>query len=374
MTAPPTSTTGPPPRRGWLAPLLKGLGLALGITLLVGLIRAAGPQKVLEYLTNLGGWWLLVLAVSASWFVLNSLGWWFTFRPRIAPLGRLLRIHLVAEAVSNVTPFFALGGEPLKLLLLRDRASAGVALASVVNDNVVHVITAVVFMLLGLAAGVFLYPLPPMVALVLAGAILLFGVGAGLLVWRGQRGLLAPLARLALRLRVPLPARLASELVPRATAVDQGIGAFLTQRRGDFAGCFAAHLGGRLMGAVEAWVVLQALGTPVSLGTALFLIAVMHVLVNLIFGVIPNQLGVQEGAAWLLFASIGLDPSAAVALALVRRIRGFFWIGVGLLLLAISRTGAGSGRPAREGLAAPGPAAGSGTGPPSGGDPAAAAG
>ena len=163
-------------------------------------------------------------------------------------------------------------------------------------------------------------------------------------------------------------------LVPRATAVDQGIGAFLTQRRGDFAGCFAAHLGGRLMGAVEAWVVLQALGTPVSLGTALFLIAVMHVLVNLIFGVIPNQLGVQEGAAWLLFASIGLDPSAAVALALVRRIRGFFWIGVGLLLLAISRTGAGSGRPAREGLAAPGPAAGSGTGPPSGGDPAAAAG
>jgi uncharacterized membrane protein YbhN (UPF0104 family) len=100
------------------------------------------------------------------------------------------------------------------------------------------------------------------------------------------------------------------------------------------------HLAGRLLGAVEAWIIMAALGMPVSFAGAVFVIAVAHVFVNLAFAFVPSQLGVQEATAYALFSAVGLDPSSAVALMLARRVRGFFWNGIGLALLA-----RGPGRP-----------------------------
>lgn len=351
--ASPASPQGAGPGRGRriAARAAKLVGLAAGLALLALMIDKAGPLRLLAHLRSLGWWSLAVLAVSSTWFMLNSWGWRFTFPPRRPGFGRLLRVHLISEAVSNITPFLALGGEPLKIVLLGREVGTGAALASVVNDNVVHVITAVLFMLAGLGFGLLSFRLEPALLGGLGGALVLFTLATLLLVQRGRQGLLAPLARLALRLRLPLPRSSKAVLLERAAAVDAQIGEFLARRQRDFLGCLTGHLAGRLMGAVEAWVILWALGTPVSLGTAIFLIAVMHVLVNLVFSIIPSQLGVQEGAAYLLFAAIGLDPSAAVALALIRRIRGFFWIGVGLVLLGISR--AAKPHPAPPAAAAP---------------------
>ena len=94
-----------------------------------------------------------------------------------------------------------------------------------------------------------------------------------------------------------------------------------------------AHLAGRLLGAVEAWLILDALGFPLSPAGALVLIGGMHVAGNLAFAFVPAQLGVQEGLAWLLLGALGLDPASAVALSLARRVRGLAWTSVGLLLL-----------------------------------------
>lgn len=337
-----TADGGPPPAArppAWRTALrwaLRLLGLAAGVTLLVSMIRTAGPTRILHSLQDLGGWSVLIVGVSATWFLLNTWGWQRAFEGQRPGFLRLLQAHLMAETVSNITPFLALGGEPLKVLLLHRRVGTSSVVASVLNDNVVHVISAVLFMLLGLLCGGLLFEMDGALLGVLVAAIAIFGGLTFLLVRGMQAGLLARVAGWILRLPLPIPGG-RERWVERAAAVDSQVGGFLRSRRKDFLLCLVGHLAGRLMGAVEAWVILAALGHPVSFGTAVFIIAVVHVLVNLLFSIIPSQLGIQEAAAYLLFELIGLDPAVAVVLALVRRIRGFFWIGVGLALLAIVR-------------------------------------
>lgn len=342
--APSASESPPPPRaaRRRLTRWLKGLALAVGIGLLVLMVRRAGPALVLRQMLGLGPWFLVVLLVSSSWFVMNTWGWWQTFDPRPRSFWRLLRVHLVSEAVSNITPFLALGGEPLKVMMLREELGGSAVTAAVVNDNLVHVVSAVAFMVVGLGCGLLLFDLDAQLLAVLLGGIVGFALLSGALLFGGSKGALGRLLRQLRRLRIPLPGASPEVWQERAETVDRQIADFLGRRRRDFLLCLLGHLGGRLLGAVEAWVVLYALGHPVSLATAVFIIAIIHVLVNLVFSVIPSQLGVQEAVAYLLFQLIGLDPAAAVVLALVRRIRSFVWIGVGLALGGVS----GGGSPA----------------------------
>ena len=337
---PPGDTAGSTPKRAredtWRhrVALLRWGGAIGGLTLLVFMIRQAGVSRVVAQLVALGPWVLIILPVSASWFLLNTYAWSIALRPRRVSWRALLRAHVIGEAVSNLTPFMALGGEPLKIALLRGLVPDEVAAASVVGDNVVHAASAPVFMMLGLALGVWAFGF----GAALAGRLLVPVAVAGLAAWGllrlSGRGLVAPTVRLALR---ALSRNAHATLVDRAGNVDRTVGEFLRAGQWPVWAALGAHLAGRMMGAVEACVIMAALGTPLSLAAATFVIAVTHVAVNLVFSVVPSQLGVQEGAAYLLFSAVSLDPASAIALMLVRRVRGFFWNGVGLALLADDR-------------------------------------
>lgn len=306
--------------------------LLLGLVLLGLLVQRAGPAVLLRQARALGPVWLALVPLSFSWFLLNTWAWRRTFEDEPPPFRTLLRIHLAAEAISNVTPLLALGGEPLKVALLAGRVPTAKAAASVVADGLVHLASAAVFVTAGLGLGLLVFRLPRGLAapLLLADAGL---VVATFVLLRGlAHGAAAPLVG---RLRRLLLARFGAGagLATGADALDRQLAFFLRPGQGPFAACLAGHVGGRLMGAVEAWVILAAIGAPVPLAGAVFLIAIVHVLVNLCFSVVPSQLGVQEATAYGLFAAIGLDPGAAVTLSLARRVRGLVWTGVGLLLL-----------------------------------------
>ncbi len=325
-----------------LTPSQAGRFVALvGGLLLLGLViqRAGGPDELLRALASMGWAWLVLVPLSLSWFLLNTWAWGRALPPPRPSLPVLLRVHLVAEAVNNVTPVFALGGEPLKIVLLAGRVPGSTALASVLADNLVHLLSAVPFVVVGLALGVSSHRLPAELVAPLVVVTAALGFLTLLLLRAVAGGAGARVLDRILRWRW-FPERLASRLRSSATGVEDRLMAFLDSGT-PFGTSLLAHLAGRFMGAVEAWVILAAIGSPVSPGEAVFVIAVVHVLVNLLFSFVPSQVGVQEAVAYALFAAIGLDPAAAVALSLVRRARGLLWIVVGLALLTVS--GARSG-------------------------------
>ena len=59
---------------------------------------------------------------------------------------------------------------------------------------------------------------------------------------------------------------------------------------------------------------------------------------------VPFELGTKEGAHYLLFGLLGLDPALGVYTAMVSRARDLVWIAFGLSLVWFS----GSRTPAKE--------------------------
>jgi uncharacterized protein (TIRG00374 family) len=92
------------------------------------------------------------------------------------------------------------------------------------------------------------------------------------------------------------------------------------------------HLLGWVLSAAETWVILQAVGRPVSPATAVVIEA---------FGtgfrfasfMVPGHIGVLEGGHVATFVALGLDGSTGLAFTLVRRVRELAWTGLGMLIL-----------------------------------------
>jgi hypothetical protein len=307
---------------------------AAGLALLALMVRQAGVTRVVSSLAAIGPWFAPVVVVSAAWTVVNAWAWSLALLPARPRRAGLVRAVLAAEAVSNVTPLMSLGGEPLKVLLLKPAVGGEAAAASVVADNLVHAASAAVFMAVGLLSGGWAFALDRRVVAALVAGVGIAAAAAAYLLRASAGGLLAPFIRLAFRAVAPLASGEGAAADDRARRVDTTVRDFLRAGAWRVWVSLGLHLAGRLLGAVEAWIILAALGTPISLAGAVFVVAIAHVFVNLVFAFVPSQLGVQEAAAYLLFGAVGLDPAAAVALMLARRVRGFFWNGVGLLLLA----------------------------------------
>jgi uncharacterized protein (TIRG00374 family) len=312
--------------------VVHAAALAAGLGLLALMVARIGPGRLWAEIARGGSALLLLLPVSSAWFALNTWGWRLAVDAPV-PFAPLLRAYLCAEAVNNLTPFMALGGEPLKLTLLRGRLATDAALASVIGDNVVHALSAPFFMVAGLALGAHAFRVDDALMAAAAAATALIGLMACALWTAGGRGLTGALARgMSRRL-----GKTGGGWVEGAVRVDQRTRRFLGGRTRRFWASLGLHLAGRVLGAVEAWLIMAALGVPFSFAAAMFVIAVAHAGVNLAFSIIPSQIGVQEAAACLLFSAIGLDPASALALMLIRRVRGFLWIGIGLALLAPTR-------------------------------------
>ena len=96
--------------------------------------------------------------------------------------------------------------------------------------------------------------------------------------------------------------------------------AAIYRRRGGLWLNFSLHLACWIASAVEVWLALRLAGEPLSFGAVLVLESMLYAVRAAAF-VVPNAVGVQEGAYILLGATFGLTPEMALALSLLKRAR-----------------------------------------------------
>lgn len=219
------------------------------------------------------------------------------------------------EAVNGLLPVARVGGEVASArLLMRHGLRPSRAVASLVVDMTVSLLSQFAFTLLGLAllaakgAG---GDIARQVALGLLAAVPL--VAALVAVQRvGVFGLLARLFRTLFGDRF-------DALVGGAAPLDRAVRR-LYRRRFAILACFFWQLAGWAAGAGEIAIALFYLGHPVSVIDALVVEAVIQAVSSGAF-IVPAALGVQEGGFLVIGAVLGLSPDLALALALVRRAR-----------------------------------------------------
>jgi uncharacterized protein (TIRG00374 family) len=312
-----------------------------GLVVLAFLVARVGIESVMSVLSRLT-WWQLVLICLPYGLIMavDTLGWRYAFISNPPPYLRMLAARTAGEAVNIVTALGSVGGEAVKVWLLRPAVSYDESVPSVVIAKTTSTMAQTLLLVVGLVLAV--------TTLTVAGDVIwamLVLLGVELLLVGGFFVTqVAGLVRRAGRLLAW------SGLIENASAaedLDARLRRYYRENWRRFVLSVAFHFGGWLLGALEVLVMLYVLDIPVSMATATVIEAVGSG-VRFASFLVPGSLGVLEGANTGVFAALGLGASAGLAFSLVRRARQGVWIGIGLIVLVSARLLATSAAPAER--------------------------
>jgi putative membrane protein len=323
-------------RRRQAAALLAGAGL-LGL-----LLYYTGLEELLARLGQLGWSAPLVLVPFAVINVCTTIAWRWVFPARAAarvPLAHLYLVRMAGEAVNSITPTATVGGEPVKVQLLRPwGVGASDGMASVVIAKTTLTVAQIAFILIGL---VLLFERLHMrlVGVLWVGLLIVVAAGFTLLLVRLQsRGPTTTVWRW-LR-RIAPRARLLERLEPKAHEIDERLADFYRMERGAALSSTLLNLLGWLLGALEVQLMMYLIGAPVSLGDALMVEALSQP-IRATAILVPGALGTQEIGGTALCTFLGIAEADGAALWLLKRARETIFDAVGVLYLARRTAGRG---------------------------------
>ncbi|MGE0826899.1 MAG: flippase-like domain-containing protein [Candidatus Binatia bacterium] len=309
-----------------------GLG---GLLLLGVLVWDVGVEGVFGYAQQIGWFAPFLLLPSIAVALCDAKGWSCALPPATtAPpiaLWRWSLARLAGEAVNNLTPTANLGGEPVKVYMLRAYGiSTEAGLASVVVAKTALTVSQIVFILLGIPF--LLYRLGwVQQGWWILGILVILAYGFTVIMIRWQRrGLMGMAVRLLRRL-FPRWQRLV-QWQARAREIDTHLLEFYEGNTRGFYLSTMYHFAGWLFGALELFIFLVVMGVPVSLVDA-FIIETMLQPFGAAALIIPGALGVQEAGGVYLCRLLGIDEAAGLTLMALRRIRETVHNGVGLTVL-----------------------------------------
>ena len=327
---------------------LKTLLLAVGLLLLGILVYRVGTEPIVETLGRLTWWQLaLVCAPYTAVMACDTVAWRFAFAHDRAPFLRLYRARVVGEALNVVTALGAVGGEAAKAWLMRDDVSYEESVPSIIIAKTTITMAQALFLCIGIALAWTALDLTSDILSAMLWLLVVEVLAVGGFVGAQLAGLVARGGRLLQRFGVIADAAYAQTL-------DAALrGYYRTQWR-RCALSVAFHLAGWLLGALEALIMLWALGIGASAGTATAIEAFGSGVRFATF-LVPASLGAFEGANAAAFAALGFGASAGLAFSFVRRARQVVWvlIGIAMLLPALRRRRRGA-------RSSPAPAGGSG--------------
>jgi phosphatidylglycerophosphate synthase len=309
--------------------LISWGALAVGIVLFIAALSFVNFSLAAGTIRRLGLALPLALLFSALWHLARTWAWsWCFSHPQRVPFRRLLRVRLAAEAFSYLT-LRGIAGEPLKVVLLGDRVDAREATAAVALERLAYLVGTTLIVGVGSIAALVGLPLSRLWFRVFR-AFAIASVAVAVLTGLVITGRGTYLNRLLRRLDAALGTSLADGVVARfAAAVETQMLELLRGDRRRLVVLLTATVFAYGCMALEAWVILRASGTAISLNSALAVETFSRV-ASFASAFIPANLGALEASSLAAVAAVGASGGAALAIA--RRLRGLFWAGLGLAI------------------------------------------
>ena len=310
--------------------LVSLVAVAIGSLLFLVSLRFINLDDTLDDVKRLGLVFPLFLVPGICWHLLRTWGWSVAFPDNVRPaFGRLFRVRLAADAISLFT-IRGITGEPLKVMLLYDRATPAVTAAAIALERTAFAVVAIAVS--GLVSYFAVRRLPMSGAWDAVFTLTSIGAGVllivlGVLARRRTGDYLGRLVTLVDRLTGKM---LESSRVIRFILDVEDV--LLDLLRGDrrrlliLTGlpvvCY-------LLMAFEVWLVLWAVGQPIGMVASLA-IETFSRLSSVVSFWIPANIGALEASNAAAVAMLGLGGGGTLALS--RRVRAMLWAVLGLVL------------------------------------------
>jgi uncharacterized membrane protein YbhN (UPF0104 family) len=303
-----------------------------GLGGLVFLVVRIGPESLGAAFAQLRWWqFVLVCLPYGLIMVVDTLGWRYAFRSDRAPFHRLLGARMAGDALNVATALASVGGEAMKVWLIRRDVPYEDSVPALVIAKTTATVAQALFLLVGIGLALAALPLESRVVRVMFWLLVVEVVAVGGFVLVQVTGLVRRGGRLLQWFGIDGGASHADRL-------DRALRDYYRRNWRRFAVSTSFHFLGWLLGAVETYLMLVALGVGVPLVTA-SVVEAFGSGVRFASFLVPANIGALEGANAAVFGALGLTGGAGLAFTLVRRGRQVVWVVIGLLTLVGMRSG-----------------------------------
>lgn len=312
---------------------VRALLLVLGTVLFAALLIRVGPDRVGSLFAQMS-WYLALIVVFPIGLMttLDTLGWRFAFARDAVPFRSLLAARLAGEAFNMTTPTASVGGEAVKAWFIRPYVPLAESLPSVVIAKTTITVAQALYLATGLVVAMTVLPRTSTLLQIMQWLLGLETLGVGGFVAVQVFGLLGAGGRMLQRLGLLAPTG-GAQLMGQ---MDTALARFYRGQPGRLVLSVTCHYLGWVLGGLEAYLILWALGLPVSLATAV-LIDTFGSGVGFAAFLVPARLGAAEAGQVAVFMALGLGAPAGLTFALAQRVREAIWTGIGFLALTTLR-------------------------------------
>lgn len=313
--------------------LVRASTFALGAALLAYLLYGFGSAKVWLDLRSIGWGFTVIVALEVLVSGLNARAWWHTLprQTRGGTFPRLFLVQLAGSALNDTIPGAPLGGEPVKVLLLKEQFPASVTTASLLSSKLAQALGRALFVILGMLAASWSLKFERLPVESLAVAFILTAAGVGAFMALQIRGLSGPARIASARLR--FLGGWVERMEHGLGRVDEHLQELYGARPLDFVASVMLGFVGLCVGIVQIWLMMGWIGLRQDWLSSLTIEA-FSVLVSFVGFAVPGSLGVQEGGKLLIFAALGLPVSAGLTVGVAFRLNNIANMLIGLAVFA----------------------------------------
>ena len=317
----------------------KTVFFILGLVVFILLLTEFGIDNIVLNLEKTGWWFVPVIAVWGFVYVINAFAWCFIIdgKGHRLSFSSIFQITISGFAINYITPFVGLGGEPYRVIALKDKIGLNNSIASVLLYTMLHFFSHFIFWICAIISVAVTLTLTSNLKITLG---LLFVVLVGLcyfMVHRHKNGILQFFLKSFSK--IPGVSALIEKIPGKNTnieEIDRQISDFYLKRRPAFFSALSLDLLARVVAVLEFYFILHAIGIEISLLESFYISAGSSLIMNFFFFV-PFELGAKEGGLYVTMDLLKFTPAVGVYVAVINRMREFFWIFIGLVLIQLTK-------------------------------------
>ncbi len=321
--------------------IARDLFFAIGILVIIWMVYSYGVSKIWQNIRDTGWWFFAIIGIWAIVYFFNGMAFHVILRGGngSSQVSFLRKIKLVISgfAINSMTPMGLLGGEPYKIIELKQELGIDQATSGVLLSAMMHFLAHFIFWMSSVPVFIFVVP-----EISLPVKIILWGVIIGGLLlsyWAFtvfRKGLINQALTIASRLpflkrRVKIYGYKHAE---RIKEMDKLTADLFTHRKKDFFFALSIEVIARFISCIEIVFMAIPIGYHLSFFQAVIVAAFSSLFANILF-FSPMQLGTREGGLGIAFSMLSIPLGVGVYVGLITRIREMFWISIGVILMRI---------------------------------------
>ncbi|HZJ80689.1 MAG TPA: lysylphosphatidylglycerol synthase transmembrane domain-containing protein [Dysgonamonadaceae bacterium] len=320
---------------------IRDLLFVVGMLVLSWMVYKVGVGNIWENIKDTGWWFFAIVGIWAVVYTFNGLAFHVILRGgngcEDVSLLRKIKLMISGFAINSMTPVGLLGGEPYKVIELKEYVGIDRATSGVLLSTMMHFLAHFIFWMVSVPIFIFVVPVIPLgIKLVLWGVV----IGGLLLTYWAftvfRKGLIRQAIRVAAR--IPFVKRkvrvYAAQHAERIEVMDSLTSDLFINRKKDFFLALSFEVTARFLSSIEIMFMAIPLGFHLTFFECVIVAAFSSLFANILF-FSPMQLGTREGGFGIAFSMLTIPLGVGVYVGLITRIREMFWISIGVILMRI---------------------------------------